>query len=275
MLIRIDPGSPVPPYEQLRAQLASQIADRTLPVGTRLPTIRQPAGDLLDKAELNGQTCAGLGFDDGLLDCTDGCVFDTSGCYSCGDATQQGQEQCDGADFADQTCADFNSTNGQPFGSGSLSCTDECMIDTDNCSLCGDGVISGAEVCDGGALDGQTCLTQGFDGGSLACKPDCSGFELGSCTDCGDGVIEGAEQCDFNNRGGQTCVSQGFPGGGALGCTLGCVLDTSQCSNNACGDGSINGMDQCDCGNQGQNCTAAQLGNQTCQTQGFAGGTLA
>lgn len=46
MLIRIDPGSPVPPYEQLRAQLASQIVDRTLPVGTRLPTIRQLAAEL-------------------------------------------------------------------------------------------------------------------------------------------------------------------------------------------------------------------------------------
>src|SRR5690606_29723693 len=46
MLIKIDGNTPVPPYEQLRAQLAARIADRTLPVGTRLPTIRQLAADL-------------------------------------------------------------------------------------------------------------------------------------------------------------------------------------------------------------------------------------
>jgi DNA-binding transcriptional regulator YhcF (GntR family) len=45
-LITIDGRSPVPPYEQLRAQLAGRISDRTLAVGTRLPTVRQLAADL-------------------------------------------------------------------------------------------------------------------------------------------------------------------------------------------------------------------------------------
>lgn len=45
-MIAIDPGSPVPPFEQLRAQFARQIQERTLTVGTRLPTIRQLAADL-------------------------------------------------------------------------------------------------------------------------------------------------------------------------------------------------------------------------------------
>jgi DNA-binding transcriptional regulator YhcF (GntR family) len=44
--VRIDAGSPVPPYEQLRSQLARQINDRTLAVGTRLPTVRRLAADL-------------------------------------------------------------------------------------------------------------------------------------------------------------------------------------------------------------------------------------
>ena len=46
MLIAVDPGSPVPPYEQVRAQLAELIGDGRLPVGTRLPTVRQLAADL-------------------------------------------------------------------------------------------------------------------------------------------------------------------------------------------------------------------------------------
>lgn len=45
-MIIIDPASPVPPFEQLRAQLARQIQDHTLAVGTRLPTIRRLAADL-------------------------------------------------------------------------------------------------------------------------------------------------------------------------------------------------------------------------------------
>lgn len=45
-MIVIDPAAPTPPYEQLRAQLANQIQERTLAVGTRLPTIRRLAADL-------------------------------------------------------------------------------------------------------------------------------------------------------------------------------------------------------------------------------------
>lgn len=235
----------------------------------------EPAGELLEKDELNGATCEALGFDAGLLGCTEGCTFNTDSCYSCGDAIQQGQEECDGADFGDLTCADYDSMNGDPFDSGSLSCGEDCTIDTGNCSLCGDGAISGAEVCDENVLDGETCETQGFDGGDLACSGDCGGFDVSACTDCGDGMIEGDEQCDFNNLGGETCETQGFPGGGTLNCTLDCVLDTSECADNFCGDGIVNGADQCDCGNQGQNCTAAQLDNASCQTLGFDGGTLA
>jgi hypothetical protein len=235
----------------------------------------EPASEFLDKAELNGATCMSLGFDDGLLDCTEGCTFNTASCYSCGDAVQQGQEQCDAADFNGQTCSDYDSMNGNPFNQGSLVCSPECVIETDNCSLCGDGVITGAEVCDGGQLDGETCQSQGYDGGQLACNNACTDFNVASCTECGDGVVEGSEQCDFNNLNGQTCQGLGFVGGGTLQCSNSCTFNTSMCSNNTCGDGVVNGMDQCDCGNQGQNCTAAQLANQNCITLGHDGGALA
>ncbi|MFI6264564.1 GntR family transcriptional regulator [Micromonospora sp. NPDC051006] len=46
LLISVDAGSSVPPYEQLRGQLAEMIGDGRLPVGTRLPTVRQLAADL-------------------------------------------------------------------------------------------------------------------------------------------------------------------------------------------------------------------------------------
>lgn len=42
----VDEASPVPPFEQLRSQLADAIRSGLLPPGTRLPTVRQLAGDL-------------------------------------------------------------------------------------------------------------------------------------------------------------------------------------------------------------------------------------
>ena len=46
MQLSVDTSSATPPYEQLRAQLAALVAAGSLPTGTRLPPIRQLAGDL-------------------------------------------------------------------------------------------------------------------------------------------------------------------------------------------------------------------------------------
>jgi DNA-binding transcriptional regulator YhcF (GntR family) len=44
--IDVDTTSPVPPYEQVRAQIAQQVSSGELPAGTRLATVRQLAADL-------------------------------------------------------------------------------------------------------------------------------------------------------------------------------------------------------------------------------------
>jgi DNA-binding transcriptional regulator YhcF (GntR family) len=46
MIVELDESSPVPPYEQIRAQVAAMIGSGALAPGTRLPPIRQLAGDL-------------------------------------------------------------------------------------------------------------------------------------------------------------------------------------------------------------------------------------
>ncbi len=46
MIIRVDASDPTPTYEQIRAQVTAMAAAGTLPVGTRLPTIRQLSADL-------------------------------------------------------------------------------------------------------------------------------------------------------------------------------------------------------------------------------------
>lgn len=45
-MIVIDPSSPTPPFEQLRAGLMDSVASRELAPGHRLPTVRRLAEDL-------------------------------------------------------------------------------------------------------------------------------------------------------------------------------------------------------------------------------------
>ncbi len=48
--------------------------------------------------------------------------------------------------------------------------------------VCGDGVVQGAEACDGNDLDGEACEDMGaFGGGTLACAEDCT-FDTSACT---------------------------------------------------------------------------------------------
>jgi DNA-binding transcriptional regulator YhcF (GntR family) len=46
VILRVDPESPVPPYEQIRLQIATMAVSGVLHAGARLPTIRQLAADL-------------------------------------------------------------------------------------------------------------------------------------------------------------------------------------------------------------------------------------
>lgn len=46
MIVSLDPESHLPPYAQVRSQLAGKISQGTLPVGTKLPTVRALAADL-------------------------------------------------------------------------------------------------------------------------------------------------------------------------------------------------------------------------------------
>lgn len=100
-------------------------------------------------------------------------------------------------------------------------------------SVCGDGVISGAEQCDGTNLGGATC--QSIHGasatGTLACGSSCS-FVASSCHWCGDGLIEGTKVCDGTDVGAATCSSVvGSSASGTLRCSADCSsFDLSSCS---------------------------------------------
>ncbi len=141
--------------------------------------------------------------------------------------------------------------------------------DTGNTSaeaVCGDGVLQGAESCDGKELGAMTCMDFGFTEGVLVCDGQCNLLTDG-CRSCGDGMLAASELCDGAALGGETCQSQGF-GGGTLACDPQCDgYDTAACTPlPTCGDGMLNGGEACD-GNQ--------LGGASCTSIGFDQGQLA
>ena len=104
--------------------------------------------------------------------------------------------------------------------------------------------------------------------GNLVCTSDCT-LDLSVCEEyCGDGVRhELYEDCDQQEFGGVTCDSLGL-GGGNLACTSECIIDTSSCEiQPVCGDQVI--LEPV------EECEGDDLQGESCQTQGFSGGTLA
>jgi hypothetical protein len=124
--------------------------------------------------------------------------------------------------------------------------------------VCGDGKISGAEVCDGIVLGDETCLTKtGLQEGELVCSEDCLDFVTSNCHTCGDNNTEGPEVCDLQDMSDESCSSQAEHRHGTLACLDDCSgFDTSSC--HTCNDGSIEGPEVCD----GEN-----LDDQTCSSQ--------
>jgi hypothetical protein len=206
---------------------------------------------------LNGASCVSQGFAGGTLACNGSCLFNTSGCYDCGDGSIDAGEECDGANLGGETCVS------RGYDAGALACDGSCQFDESACTLitCGNGGIDAGEECDGANLNGQTCASQGYDGGSLACGANCQLVTSG-CYECGDGTIYPGEHCDGANLGGETCATQGFDGG-TLACDVSCQLDTSACYE--CGDGDVDPGEQCD---------GSNLDGETCETLGFDAGAL-
>lgn len=66
-MITLDAAAPVPPFEQVREQLADLIRGGDLPGGHRLPSIRQLAGDLRIAPGTVGRAYAALEAD-GLIE---------------------------------------------------------------------------------------------------------------------------------------------------------------------------------------------------------------
>lgn len=228
------------------------------------------SGEECDDSNLNGATCSNLGLGQGTLACNnDSCTFDKSGCEAdadvCGDGVVSGTEQCEADNLAGKSCTSLG------YQGGTLACLNgTCMFDTTGCKSgpdCGDGLITGAEQCENGNLDGATCISLGYQTGMLTCSAACL-FDVSGCEDgpmCGDGQVEGAEQCDQGNLDGSSCSNFGYSGG-TLDCdNASCTLDTSECCDDQCSLGETRCLDantQQSCGSFDQN-SCVEWGDET------------
>ena len=218
-----------------------------------------------DGADLLAWTCADFGFVAGELTCNDICQLEFDGCENsaCGNGTIERKEVCDGAALSEQTCQTLG------FDNGELCCANDCtQYDTTGCGSCGDGTVDPAETCEPGDLGGETCAAQGFGGGgTLGCNADCLGFDTTACiSDCC--IPGGANDPGCQVPSIEMCV---------------CEFDPFCCNTDwdgQCVAGAINvcGAVCGECGNgviePAESCDGANLGGQTCGSQGFDGGTL-
>jgi len=214
------------------------------------------AGDTTQTCEENADGC--LVWTDGVT-CGAGTVCAAGGC--CGDGEITGGELCDGANLDGATCQSAG------YGTGILACLGTCVgYDIAGCSgtgTCGNGVIEGAEPCDGDNLGVASCATEDFYDGTITCNADCTVNTSGCSGYCGDGTLNGAEDCDNGAMGTQTCDDFGYYFG-SLTCDSNCAYDSATCFER-CGDGTINGTEQCD---------GTQLAGATCFDYGFYSGGL-
>lgn len=205
-----------------------------------------------DGTDLGGKTCVTQGFQSGTLACNGTCTaFNLAACVCAPDQCRPGGNgAC--TNQSNATCG-RNGTACVACGAGTT-----CTTATGTCdpiAACGNNTIEGSEVCDGTALNGQTCVTQGYAGGTLTCNASCTGYVTSSCSMqwCGNGIREGGEQCDGGDLNGNTCSTQGFASG-SLGCTGICQFNTSSClcAVGQCRSGGVcvDGTSQTQCGSQ-------------------------
>lgn len=205
--------------------------------------------EMCDAGNLGGTSCADLGFASGDLACAPDCShFDTTPCAaspvtSCGDGFVNGiGELCDGTNWAvaGPDCAALI------LGTGTASCSDECLPDLSGCS-------EGSDLCavSGWYNDGK-CQPCALFGGvtdeecAVFCAADgqCDSTRFGSvtacaaagrpdpdCGTCGDGLLAPDELCDGTTgaASGESCTGYGFAGGELGSCTQTCLPSFATC----------------------------------------------
>lgn len=128
-------------------------------------------------------------------------------CYANDAAGRSATESCAGVLDAtcptERCCAD-DPRDGCSLAGGDFDCAGVCVVDdcddNESCGICGlavcgDGVASGTEACDGTDLRGRSCRSLGFAGGTLTCTAACT-FDEDRCFTC----LADGQFCQTNSQ---------------------------------------------------------------------------
>lgn len=128
-----------------------------------------------DGADVPVSSCRDLFYyDEGVVTCTSGCMFDVSDCHrTCGDGVTDLEEQCDSP--ASVTIGDCKADYGY-YEAGEVRCGPTCVPDLSQCKgFCGDGNVDAEESCEKGvSLPVESCVDLGFDAGRVECTSFCT-----------------------------------------------------------------------------------------------------
>ena len=178
---------------------------------------------------------------------------------SCGDGILNNGEICDGSVFAEhvKVCPEGLVLRDE----SAFSCTATCGLDFSRaCAApsCGDGVLSGGEVCDGNFFkESAKFCPHGMHelpNPHFKCTEICMIDYTNACTSdgaiCGDDKLNDAEVCDgelFQSDAKQCPSNMVELENPVFGCTDKCQLDfTNACISSICGDGRVTGSETCD-----------------------------
>lgn len=202
-----------------------------------------------------------------------GCIVDPPRGLSCGDGWVDTEfEACDPADPL-RRFAGACRERGFVIDARCDPQTCEILDSDADCTVCGDGLASGTEACDGDDVRDELCPGSNLD--RVGCTDACT-LDYEACPQlCGDGVINGDEECDplggcFEDDDcseGRVCYQgdciragdgvtpllacsnyeptaelisdKAYASGTVAGCTSECIFDRTQCS--FCGDGELDG----------------------------------
>lgn len=160
---------------------------------------------------------------------TDNTVSDTAGATDadtavapvCGNSKVETGETCD---KNTKKCTEVDISK---YTSGDAACKATCDgWDVSKCetkSVCGDNVIGGTEVCDGGATDCADIQNGGFSAGFATCKDDCSAWDTAACTICGNSVKEEGELCEAGEEIDCSKIDSTLYKPGKIGCDESCT----------------------------------------------------
>jgi len=191
-----------------------------------------------------------------------------------------GQQVCCKSDRGVQSLCDYDGICEPEFDEDPFNCPTDCY------SVCGDGSITGLELCDigldgvpgrpgGGVIDDVVsvdCTHESvigtFTGGNLSCESGCLAYKTNECiisSDCGDGSVTDPEECDPPWSTGSCTLPDGRAGNRS--CTLSCAWGACNPDGTTgfCEDGTIDAGEECD---------GLLLDGEDCESQGYLYGNL-